>query len=538
MAIKGVTTRPEVKQDELSLPSEPLPNGIACAVQRIFNEVTMKDRMKDQVDIIIIGGGVVGCMIARALSRYSVRILLIEKETDIGMGASSANTAIVHAGYDPVPDSLKAKMNVAANPMWDNLAGELNFPFERRGDYVVAIGPFELLKLDRLIEQGRRNGVPGMHLISGEEMRHREPNINPQVSGALWAPTGGLCDPFGVTVAAAENAVQNGAKVLTSTAFEDFILDGERVVGVKTNRGDFGCRWVVNAAGLYADEVMHRAGVRPEFKITPRRGEYMVLDKAEITINNVLFPVPSEVSKGILVTATLHGNPLCGPTANDIADKEDRATTGEGLEEIRQGALKMIPALNLRHLIAMFSGLRANGNAPCETPGVNYQHDFIIEIPAAPKGLVNLGGIESPGLTSSPAIAQRVVELLKDAGEVLREKPDWDPIRPPRPRFGILSREEQAMLIASDPRYARIICRCELVTEGEIVAEINAPIPARTYDAIKRRTWLGTGRCLGGFDMPRVVEILAREQGIHPLEVTKKGNDSRFLVRATKDVEG
>ncbi len=495
--------------------------------------------MNDPYDVIIIGAGVVGCMVARALSRYQLRILLFEKEADIGMGASSANTAIVHAGYDPLPGTLKARMNVAANPMWDNLSGELNFPFERRGDYVVAIGPFELLKLDRLLDQGRRNGVPGMHLITGEEMRHREPNINPAVSGALWAPTGGLCDPFMVTVATAENAVQNGVQVLTSTAFMDFILDDHaRIIGVKTTRGDFPCRWAVNAAGLYSDDVMHRAGVRPEFSITPRRGEYMVLDKAEITINNVLFPVPSEVSKGILVTASLHGNPLCGPTANDIPDKDDRATTSEGLEEIRQGALKMIPSLNLRHLIAMFSGLRANGNAPCETPGVEYNHDFIIEIPASPRGLVNLGGIESPGLTASPAIAQRVVELLKDAGEPLREKPGWDPIRPPRPRFCHLSREEQALLIARDPRYARVICRCELVTEGEIVAEINAPIPARTYDAIKRRTWLGTGRCLGGFDMPRVVEILAREQGISPLEVTKKGEGSGFLVRKTKLVEG
>jgi glycerol-3-phosphate dehydrogenase len=493
--------------------------------------------MMEQYDVIVIGGGVIGSMLIRTLSRYQLRLLLIEKESDIGMGASSANTAIVHAGYDPLPSTLKAKMNVAANPMWDNLAGELNFPFERRGDYVVAIGPFELLKLDRLLEQGRRNGVPGMHVISGEEMRHREPIINPAVSGALWAPTGGLCDPFAVTVAAAENAVQNGAQVLTSTAFEDFILDDkQRIIGVRTSRGDFGCRWAVNAAGLFSDEVMHRAGVRPDFRIIPRRGEYMVLDKAEITINNVLFPVPSEKSKGILVTASLHGNPICGPTANDIENKDDRSTTAEGLEEIRQGVLKMIPSLNLRHLIAMFSGLRANGNAPCETSGVDYNHDFIIEIPASPQGLVNLGGIESPGLTASPAIAQRVVELLKDAGELLREKPDWDPIRPARPRFCHLSREEQARLIAEDPRYARIICRCELVTEGEIAAEINAPIPARTYDALKRRTWLGTGRCLGGFDMPRVVDILARELGASPLEVTKKGGGSAFLVRKTKEL--
>ncbi len=206
--------------------------------------------MNPSYDFIIIGGGVVGCMLARFLSRYRGSILLIEKEPDIGMGASSANSAIVHAGYDPVPGTLKAKLNVRANAMWDSLAGELNIPFERRGDYVVAIGPEELAGLDKLLEQGRRNGVPGMHFISLEEMRRREPEINPQVSGALWAPTGGICDPFAATVAAAENAVQNGVTVLLETAFEDFVMDGSRIVGVKTNRGVFGCRWAINAAGL------------------------------------------------------------------------------------------------------------------------------------------------------------------------------------------------------------------------------------------------------------------------------------------------
>jgi glycerol-3-phosphate dehydrogenase len=236
--------------------------------------------MNQFYDFIIIGGGVVGCMLARFLSRYQGSILLIEKEPDIGMGASSANSAIVHAGYDPLPGTLKARLNVRANAMWDNLAGELNIPFERRDDYVVAVGPEECAELDTLLERGRQNGVPGMHFISPEEMRHREPEITPQVSGALWAPTGGICDPFAATVAAAENAVQNGATYPLETAFEDFLIANGRIVGMKTNRGDFGCRWAINAAGLYADEVMHRAGVRPEFCITPRRGEYCVLDRA------------------------------------------------------------------------------------------------------------------------------------------------------------------------------------------------------------------------------------------------------------------
>jgi glycerol-3-phosphate dehydrogenase len=488
-------------------------------------------------DVIIIGGGVVGCMTARFLSRYSLDILLIEKATDVGSGASAANSAIVHAGYDPVPGTLKAKLNTAGNMMWDALSGELNFEFERRGDYVVAIGPEELRVLDRLIEQGRRNGVPGMHIISADEMRFREPNINPQVSGAIWAPTGGICDPFMVTVAAAENAVQNGATALLETEFHDFILENNRISGVVTNRGKFHSRWVVNAAGINADSIMHKAQVRPEFKISPRRGEYAVLDRADIQINNVLFPVPTVKGKGILVTTTLHENTIIGPNSTSLHDKEDRSVTSAGMDEIWEGARRLIPALNPRYTIAVFAGLRACGNAPCETPGIQYNSDFIIEIPAGIQGLVNLGGIESPGLTASPAIAMRVVELLKDAGLKLRVKRDWNPIRPPRPHFRKLPRDEQINLIKADARYGRIVCRCETITEGEIIAEIHAPIPAVTYDAIKRRTWLGTGRCLGGFDMPRVAEILSRELNVPIDRITKKGAGSEFIIRRTKEME-
>lgn len=493
--------------------------------------------MSNQFDIIIVGGGVVGCMTARFLSKYNLKILLIEKDADIGMGASSANSSIVHAGYDPLPGSLKAKMNVQANAMWDTLAGEIGTPFERRGDYVVAVGEEERVRLEALLEQGRKNGVPGMHIISGDELRRREYNINPEVSGALWAPTGGICDPFNVTIAAAENAVQNGVTLLTETAFEDFVMEGKKIVGVKTNRGEFRSRWVVNAAGINSDFVMHKAGVRPEFKITPRRGEYFVLDRAEININNVLFPCPSSKGKGILVTTTLHGNTIVGPNSNATDTKVDRPLTREGMNEIWSGALKLVPGLQQRYIIAMFAGLRATGNGPSEDPSLGYNNDFIIEIPKEVQGLVNLGGIESPGLTSAPAIALRVIDLLQDAGEKLEVRKEWNPIRPPRPHFRDMNREDQIKLIKGDPAYGRIICRCEMVTEGEILAELRSPIPARTYDAIKRRTWLGTGRCLGSFDMPRVVDLIARELNISPTQVTKKGEGSDFLYRLTKDVE-
>jgi glycerol-3-phosphate dehydrogenase len=490
---------------------------------------------EEKYDIIIIGAGVVGSMTARFLSRYKLKILLIEKEADVCMGTTAANTAIIHAGYDPVPGTLKAEMNVKGNKMWDTIAAELNIPFERKGDYVVAVGKEELPKLDVLYQRGIANGVPGMTMLSGDEVRRREPDINPKVSGALWASTGGIADPFAATFAAAENAVVNGTKLMLQTAFEDFVMDGNKIVGVKTNRGTFYSRWVINAAGLYSDEVMHKAGIRPEFKITPRKGEYFAFDQAEININNVLFPVPTEISKGIMVTTTVHGNPLAGPNAKNIKDKEDRSVTREGLEEVWHGATKLVPKLKLKHVIAIFAGLRAGGNAPCENPNVDYHADYIIEIPKEVEGLVNLGGIESPGLASSPAIAQRVVDLLKDAGEKLEEKPDWNPIRVARPRFRDLPKEQQKILIQNDPRYGRIVCRCENVTEGEIVREIHAPIPALTYDALKRRTWLGTGRCQGAFDTPRVVEILARELGVSPEEITKKGPGSKFLLKKTKE---
>jgi len=488
----------------------------------------------ERYDVIVIGAGVVGSLVARALSRYRLDILLIEKESDVGAGTTAANSAIIHAGYDPVPGSLKAALNIAGNPMWDKLADDLDFSFDRRGDYVVAMGQQEEPHLHSLVERGKRNGVTGMTIISGAEMRRREPHINPAVSAALHAATGGVCDPFGVTVAAAEHAVVNGARLMLETAFEDFVIRDRRIVAVKTNRGTFGCRWAVNAAGLFSDVVMHQAGVRPDFAITPRRGEYFVLDRAEVPIASVLFPVPTPVSKGIVVAGTTHGNVVIGPTAHELDDRGATEVTREGLEEVWRGSAKLVPGLERRHVIAVFAGLRAAGNARCQTPGVDYDHDFVVEIPREVAGFVNLGGIESPGLTSAPAIAQRVVDLMRDGGEVLEEKREWNPGRPGRPRFRDLSPEQQARLIRQDARYGRIVCRCETVMEGEIVAEIHAPIPARTYDAIKRRTWLGTGRCQGAFDTPRVVEIIARELGMSPLDVTKMGNGSELLARATK----
>jgi glycerol-3-phosphate dehydrogenase len=495
--------------------------------------------MTQPYDVIIIGAGIVGSMTARFLSQFKLDILLIEKEADIGMGASSANSALVHAGYDALPGTNKALTNMRAVEMWPRLSQELSIPYARCGDYVVAVNDEELAALQALYQRGLANGVPDMALIDGEAMRAREPLIRPDTVGALWVPTGGISDPFAATVAAAENAVNNGVALMRNTAFEDFIMDGDTITGIRTSQGDFNCRWAINAAGLYADEVMHKAGVRPEFIIRPRRGEYVILDKADfqLTQATILFPTPTEKGKGILVASTLHGNVIVGPNANFVDSKENKDITQEGIQEIWSGGNKLVPAINRRHIIAEFAGLRATGNAPTPNPEINYNQDFIIEIPEEVQGLVNLGGIESPGFTAAPAIALRAIDLLEGAGETLEKKPDWNPIRKPRPVFRHLSRDEQAALIASDPAYGRIVCRCENVTEGEIRAEVHAPIPADTYDALKRRTWLGTGRCQGGFDMPRVVQILSEELGLAPEEITKKGGGSPFLFRKTKDVE-
>lgn len=489
----------------------------------------------EKFDVVIIGAGVVGATIARLLSKYELSVAVIEKESDVCMGTTASNTAIIHAGYDPVPGTLKAALNVEGNKMWDNLAFELGIPFERTGDYVVAIGDYEFKKLEELLERGRKNGVIGLEILNRSETLKRLPYINPEVSGSLFAKTGGIIDPFQAAFAPLENAVQNGVKLFLETSFEDFIFNGSRIVGIMTNRGAFLTDWVINAAGLYADVVMHKAHVHEDFRITPRKGEYFVLDRSSFAINEVLFPVPTELSKGIMVTTTVHGNTIIGPNSHEVQDKEDKANTKEGLEEVYKGASKLVPSIELKHVIAIFAGLRATGNARTPNPNVDYNHDFLIDM-QRDLGLINVAGIESPGLASAPAIANMVLELLKDANVKLKEKKDFNPIRKKRVRFRELTNEERAMLIKENPSYGRIICRCELVTEGEILEEIHSPIPAKTYDALKRRTWLGTGRCQGGFDLPRVVEILSKELGISPLEVTKKGPQSNFLLNKVKEV--
>ena len=481
--------------------------------------------MDQQYDVIIIGGGVVGCFIARALSRYRVSVLLLERGADVCSGTSKANSAIVHAGYDAKPGSLKARLNVAGNRMYEQVCAELGVLFQSCGTYVVGLSDEDRVTLDDLRRRGVQNGVSGMRNISGEEMLRAEPLITPDAVAALYAPSGGIVDPFMLTIAAAENAVTNGVQVQLETEVMGLLRQNGRISGVKTQRGDWSGRFVINAAGVRADTIMAHAGLH-DFRIHPRKGEYYILDREKSAVRTVLFPCPTKVSKGIVVTPTSHGNTLLGPNAVDVEGKDDLAVTPAGLEEVFSGAQRLVPSLDRRDVIAVFAGLRAAGSTG----------DFCIEAPHETPGLVNVAGIESPGLTAAPAIAEFVLDLLREGGLNLAPRPDYNPVRRPPPRFSELSRQEQAALIAHDPRYGRIVCRCETVTEGEIVAAIHAPIPVRTYDALKRRTRLGAGRCQGGFDTPRVLAILARELGIPLTAVTKRGSGSEFVVRETKEL--
>ena len=322
-------------------------------------------------DVIIVGGGVVGCFIARALSRYKLRVLLLERESDVCSGTSKANTAIVHAGYDAKPGTLKAALNLAGNRAYDQVCAELDVPFQRCGTYVVALTDDDLRTLDDLYRRGIQNGVTGMRIISGEEMRRIEPLVNPETRGALYAATGGIVDPFLLTIAAAENAVLNGVHLRLETEVTDLIRQNGRIAGVHTNRGQIFGRFVINAAGLHADQLMAKAGLQG-FTITPRKGEYYVFDREKSRVRAVLFPCPTPISKGILVTPTTHGNTLIGPNAVDISNKEDLSVTPQGLEEVFAGAQRLVPTLDRRDVIAVFAGLRASGSTG----------DFPIEAPA------------------------------------------------------------------------------------------------------------------------------------------------------------
>lgn len=469
-------------------------------------------------DVIIIGAGVSGCAIARELSRYKLKTMVLEKALDVCEGTSKANSGIAHAGYDAKPGTLKAKLNVEGSRRMKALSEELDFPYKQNGSLVLCFDEKDRSKLEELKKRGECNGVPDIRILNREEVLSLEPGAGEQVVSALYAPTGAIVCPFGLTIALAENAAVNGVEFQFGAKVKVIRKAAEGYL-IETNKGSFETKLVINAAGVYADE-LHNMVSEEKMKLTPRRGEYLLCDKLSKGIpSHTLFQLPTALGKGVLVTPTVHGNLLIGPTAEDIEDKEGIETTAEGMELIREKAALSVKELPLRQVITSFAGLRAHGG-----------EDFIIkEVPDAP-GFIDVAGIESPGLTCAPAIGVYVADIVKKLLS-LAEKENFIAERRGIPSMALASGQERQRLILENPAYANVICRCEMVTEGEIIDAIRRPVGARTTDGIKRRTRAGMGRCQSGFCNPKVVEILARELGVDESEVLKSGEDSWYLLR-------
>ncbi len=473
-------------------------------------------------DIAIIGAGVSGCMIARALSKYKLNIALLERSNDVAMGASKANSGIVHAGFDAKPGTLKAKMNLRGNELMEDVCRQLNVPYVRNGSLVLAFSDEEMDTLRELYDRGVANGVKDMSVLNREELLAIEPNIGDEAVGALRAETAGIVCPYSLTIAAAENAVTNGVEFFRN--FEvtkiDFLND---TFTLSSSENKIEAKYVINAAGLFADEIAAMIGDN-SLHITARRGEYYILDKSVGNlVSHTIFQCPSKMGKGILVAPTTHGNLLIGPSAIDIDDKNDVSTTADGLKEVSALALKSVPGATTRFAITSFSGNRAHED----------KNDFTIEPSSVNGHFINVAGIESPGLTGSPAVAEYVENIMRNLID-LQPKDNYVATREKPFRYHLATDEERCAAISENPSYGRIICRCESITEGEILDAIHAPAGARDVDGVKRRTRAGMGRCQGGFCGSKVVELLARELNVNTNEITKFGKKSEILYERTK----
>ncbi|WP_194608017.1 NAD(P)/FAD-dependent oxidoreductase [Clostridium vitabionis] len=475
-------------------------------------------------DVVIIGAGVSGSAVARELSRYNANICVLEKCEDVCDGTSKANSAIVHAGYDCEPGSLMAKLNVEGNRMMGQLAEDLDIPFDRCGSLVVCTDENERGGLDRLLEKGRKNGVPDLRIIERDELVRMEPNISDTAVAALFAPTAGIICPFTLNIAMAENANVNGVEFRFNTEVYE-IHRKEDAFEIITNNGTVFSRCVVNAAGVYADK-FHNMMSAEKIHITPRKGEYYLLDKsAGKHVNHTIFMLPTKMGKGILVSRTIHGNLLVGPTATDIENREGNNTTREGLDEVAEKSALTVKNVPLRSVITSFAGLRAHED----------HHEFVIKELEDCPGFVDVAGIESPGLTSSPAIGKMAADIVEGIFHFAK-KDRWIGTRKGVINPAKLTMEERNALIRKNPAYGRIICRCETISEGEILDAIHRPLGAKSLDGVKRRTRAGMGRCQAGFCSPRVMEILAREvPGVSMYNVTKTGGGSKLIVGDIKD---
>ena len=486
-----------------------------------------RNRGETMYDVIIIGAGVTGSAIARELSRYDANVCVLEKCEDVCEGTSKANSAIIHAGFDAEEGSLMAKMNVRGNEMMDQLAEDLDIPFKRIGAMVVCVQKDTLDGLQTLYERGVANGVKGMRILSKEEAMAMEPNLSDNVEGALYAPSSGIVCPFILNIAMAENAADNGVEFRFNTKVEQITKDDAGIWHLRTNNGEYKARYVVNAAGVYAD-VFHNMVSDKKIHITPRRGDYCLLDKeAGNHVSHTIFTLPTKLGKGVLVTPTVHGNLIVGPTAVDVNDREGTNTTAAGIADLITKANQQVKDLPMRKVITSFAGLRAHED----------HHEFIIqEVEDAPH-FIDVAGIESPGLTSCPAIGEMVGEMLREKMS-LTPKDNWIAKRKGILNPQTLTMEERNALIQKEPAYGNIICRCESISEGEILDAIHRTLGARSLDGVKRRTRAGMGRCQAGFCSPRVMEILHRELGIPLEEVTKSGGRSTIVMERTKGANG
>lgn len=473
-------------------------------------------------DVVIIGCGVVGASAAYELARYKLRVAVLEAAADIAAGTTKANSAIIHAGYDPEPGTLMARLNVEGNRLTGEICEKLQVPFKRVGSLVVAFSPEQLPTLRTLYDRGCKNGVPGLRLLSGEEARAMEPGLSEEVCGALLAPSAGIIDPWGFAIAMAETAVRGGVELRRDCPVTGIEDTGAGFV-LHTPAGDVAARFVLNAAGVDADRV-HEMLEPNDWHTLPSRGEYYLLDKSEHDrVSRVIFQCPGPEGKGVLVAPTIHGNLICGPNAEAVEDRLDLGNTAAGMAEVRAKASRSVPGIQWRQNIRNFAGLRANTT----------RSDFIIEESKAHPGFIDLAGIKSPGLSSAPAIAKMAAEMLAADGLALEPDPDFVDRRE-HIVFKNLSAEEKNELIRKDPRYGRVVCRCETITEGEIVAALHSPIPPRSINGVKRRCNAGMGRCQGGFCGPRVQEIIARELGIDQAEVLLEQAGSTILTGRTK----
>ncbi|MBR0439497.1 MAG: FAD-dependent oxidoreductase [Bacilli bacterium] len=476
----------------------------------------------ERFDVLIIGAGVTGAMIARNLAKYDVKVALLDKENDVGNLTSNANSAIIHSGYDPLPGTNKAKFNVLGNKMFDEICEDLDVNFYRVGSLTVALYDEQLPLLKELAERSKQNGVE-VKLLSAEEVKKMEPNINPNVKGALFAPTAGIVDVFNFVVHAVENAVDNGVKLFLNEEVTSIVKEGE-YYKVKTQKEEFYSKVVINAAGCYADKIASM--VEPiDWKITPRKGEYFVLDHyKEGLVNHVIFPLPSEKGKGILVTMTTSGNYLVGPSSELTDEKDDYRTDPPTLKNVRAQASEMVPSIPFNQVIRVFAG-----NRPTCT-----RHDFVIEYSKKDKNFINVGGIESPGFVSSPAIGEYVVEQLVKPILSMKEKANYNPKVRKYHRLYNEMREDNYKFSNEHLNYSEIICNCEKVTLGEILDVLSRSNPPHSVKALKRRTRAGFGKCQGGFCQPRVVLILAKYYGVSPLEINYDGEFSPILLEKIK----